>query len=527
VGGDRSTRLEALLLVAAKLARAESRDDAVRIALVGGIAAIGGADGALVKTAQAPGACAGGLRRANVPVRTRDETVGILTAALPNEEGAVALLEALADLLGAALERHARVEALVRELGHAGEVQQFLAQASESLALSLDDKTTLAVLSGLAVPRIADWCVIDAATREGVVKRVVVKHGEAGGGGATAALAATLMGAAPPLGAVSVESREVLASDLALEGSLPSDLVPVASAIAALSAVVVYALSASDGAVRIALFTAGSGRRLGFDDFALAEELARRTSHALERASLYGEARRANEAKDVFLATVSHELRGPLAAVSMWTHVLGLKKCDDTTRARALQAIDESVRALGRLIEDMIDLSRLVSGNFHLSSAPLSVCEAAKAAVELAGPPASSKGVAVVFRAEADATISGDARRLAQAFCNVVTNAIEFTPPRGRVEVSLSRLPEGIRFDVRDDGEGISPEFLPHVFKPFHQEDASITRARGGLGLGLAVARQIVELHGGTIRASSAGRGTGSTFTVELPLAPRPLGTER
>ncbi len=254
---------------------------------------------------------------------------------------------------------------------------------------------------------------------------------------------------------------------------------------------------------------------------ALLVSLADLLAAALDRASLHTQTKRANEAKDVFLATVSHELRGPLAAISMWTHVLGMKSCDEPTRARAVQAIDESVRAQGRLIEDMIDLSRLRAGKLRLDLALLSVGKVAGAAVEDALPAATARGVALAFHSLGDAIVSGDSPRLRQVVANVVSNAIQFTPPGGRVDVSLSVSPDAIRVVVRDEGEGISADFLPHVFEPFHQEDDSLTRRRGGLGLGLAVAREIVGLHGGVLEVESEGRGKGATFSIELPLVGR------
>jgi signal transduction histidine kinase len=432
-----------------------------------------------------------------------------------------------ADLLASALERESRVTARVRELERVVEVQTFLAQASESLALSLDDRTTVSVLSNLVVPRLADWCIIDTATRDGAPSRSAVTSAP----GEDTDLTAWLEATPPPPGSIGLDSREFFASDLASQGGLPADLVPVVEAMEARAGVVVYALGASDRVTRIALFTARSGRRLGFDDFSLAEELARRTSHALERALLYSEVRRSSEAKDTFLASVSHELRGPLAAISMWTHALALKSGDEPTRVRAVQAIEESVRMQGRLIEDMIDLTRLVAGKLPLDVAPLRVGRVVRSALDGALPVASAKGVALLYLGEEDATLDGDEQRLLRLFGNLIANAIEFTAEGGKVEVSVSPVPTGVRITVRDDGEGISGSFLPEVFQPFREEeDPTLTISRGGLGLGLAVARRIAELHGGTIRAESAGRGEGgATFSVELPLklGPTVLGSDR
>jgi len=394
------------------------------------------------------------------------------------------------------------------------EGHRFVAEASEKVASSLDHRTTMEILARLAVPRLGDWCVIDATRSEGSVARVAVEHAP----GEDDALAAEILRAVPPRGAIGADPREVLASALP-EDDLPPDLAELAAKVGARSALVVYVLGVADETARVALFTARSGRSLGYGDFDLAEELARRTSHALERAHLYAEARRANQAKDAFVGTVSHELRGPLATISMWTHLLGFEHCDDVTRARAAEAIEASVRTQSRLIEDMLDLSRSIAGTLRLDDAPVAIARTVGAAVERARLAAEEKGVSLTYASEVQAVVRGDEARLLQVVESLLTNAVAFTAAGGRIDVTVTRLPEAVRVEVRDTGEGISHDFLPHVFEAFRQEDASLTRARGGLGLGLAVARQLVELHGGTIRAQSAGRGEGALFCIELPLS--------
>ncbi|HEY2510381.1 MAG TPA: PAS domain-containing sensor histidine kinase [Polyangiaceae bacterium] len=397
------------------------------------------------------------------------------------------------------------------------EGHRFVAEASEILASSLDDRTTLGTLATQVVSRLADWCFVDVARTSGIVRRVAVAHAEPG----DAELAAALGREEPPRGAFGPEAREVLASTLPAE-DLPPDLLSAAARLKAKSAVVVYALGVAGETVRVALFCCSDARRpLGYAEFALADELGRRTSHALERAHLYAEAQRANEAKDAFLATVSHELRGPLATISMWTHVLSLEHRDGATHGKAIDAIDVSVRAQSRLIEDMLDLSRAVAGRLRLDSARIPVARVIDRAVDRASGTAASKSVALVIAPGAlELFVRGDEARLLQVLGNLLSNAIAFTPTGGRVDIESKEVPGGVRIDVRDTGEGMSKEFLPHLFEPFQQEDASLTRARGGLGLGLALAQQLANLHGGIIHAESGGRGAGALFAVELPLAP-------
>ena len=405
------------------------------------------------------------------------------------------------------------VEAQKRdEEGH-----RFVAEASEILASSLDDKTTLSTLANLVVSRLAEWCFVDVARPNGTVRRVVVAHADP----QHAEVAAELTREEPPRGAFGPDAREVVASTLPAD-DLPADLLAAAARIGARSAAVVYALGIAGETVRVSLFRSSPSRRpIDYTEFALADELGRRASHALERAHLYAEAQRANEAKDAFLATVSHELRGPLATISMWTHVLSLEHRDEATHGRAIDAIDVSVRAQSRLIEDMLDLSRAVAGRLRFDAVRLPVARVIERAVERASGMAAAKSVALVVAPEApELFVRGDEARLLQVLGNLLSNAIAFTPTGGRVDVGFTEVRGGVRIEVRDTGEGMSKEFLPHVFEPFQQEDASITRARGGLGLGLALAQQIVDLHGGVIRAESGGRGAGALFAVELPLAP-------
>ncbi|HEU4537725.1 MAG TPA: ATP-binding protein, partial [Polyangiaceae bacterium] len=226
--------------------------------------------------------------------------------------------------------------------------------------------------------------------------------------------------------------------------------------------------------------------------------------------------------KDEFLATLSHELRTPLNAVLGWLHLLQSGTVEESARARALETAARHARQQARLVDDVLDVARISAGKLRLQVGELRFDELVRAAVESLRPAAEAKGVSLHLRAEGDLPpLVGDAERLEQAVGNLVSNAIKFSRPAGRVDLTLR--PEGpwLALAVRDEGAGIAPDFLPHVFDRFRQQDGSPTREHKGLGLGLALARHFVELHGGEVRAESAGEGRGATFTVRLPRLPR------
>jgi PAS domain S-box-containing protein len=239
----------------------------------------------------------------------------------------------------------------------------------------------------------------------------------------------------------------------------------------------------------------------------------------VEEQRLRGEAERANRAKDEFLAIVSHELRSPLNALRGWGHLLAsTRPLEPGLVERATAAIKRNVEHQARLIDDILDTSRSISGKLAIERAPVNLVDVVHAAVEIARPAAAAKQVALYAALDrAVPAVEGDAGRLQQVLTNLLSNAIKFTPQQGAVEVSLVQAGDRVRLAVRDNGAGIAPEFLPHVFERFTQADTSSTRRAGGLGIGLALVRNIVDLHGGQVRAESAGIGRGATFTVELP----------
>jgi signal transduction histidine kinase/CheY-like chemotaxis protein len=243
--------------------------------------------------------------------------------------------------------------------------------------------------------------------------------------------------------------------------------------------------------------------------------LARRRVEAL-RAT----AEQASRAKDEFLSTLSHELRTPLNAIIGWSTLLRQGTLPAERATRALETVERNARIQARLIDDMLDLSRIEQGKLVLSVGPVEMVRVVEAAIDAVRPAADAKGVRLQPVLDSHATIVGDADRLQQIAWNLLSNAIKFTPKSGRVQVRLRRAHSYVELVVADDGQGIEPDFLPLVFDRFRQADPSFTRRAGGLGLGLAIVRSLVELHGGTVAAHSDGRGTGATFEVRLPMAP-------
>jgi PAS domain S-box-containing protein len=247
----------------------------------------------------------------------------------------------------------------------------------------------------------------------------------------------------------------------------------------------------------------------------------RRERKALEQAEI------ASRMKDEFIATMSHELRTPLTAVLGWVRMLVAGNLDGEAQKKALQVIERNVKSQAQLIEDLLDMSRIMTGKLRLNVKPVDPATIVTDAVEAIRPAAEAKNIRVHTILDSSAhPISGDADRLQQVVWNLLVNAIKFTPRGGQIGVTLERISSHVELSVTDTGIGIQPEFLPNMFNRFTQADASITRSHGGLGVGLAIVRYIVELHGGTVTAFSAGEGQGSTFTLAFPLsAARPRRT--
>lgn len=408
----------------------------------------------------------------------------------------------------------------------------YLSDANVGLTATLDYDATLSTLASLVVPRIADWCAVDVVEPDGTIRRVAVAHRDLA---KTPLVDATRIYPADPESRhprteVIRTGRSRLIVDVTPERleamALHAEHLRVMREMGYVSAMIVALVARGRTLGAITCATMESGRRYGADDLALLEELARRAALALDNARLYreaesarAEAERANRAKDDFLSVVSHELKTPLAATMGWVRVL--RSGNGSTEPRALDVIERSMRLQAKLIDDLLDVSRMTTGRLHVQTEPLVLADTVDAAIDVVRPDAAAKGVRLDVALDArDARIVGDPDRMQQVVWNLVVNAVKFTPPNGVVTVRLTRRDDRLAFVVRDTGQGIAPAFLPHVFERFRQAEPVATRDKGGLGLGLAITRHLVELHGGHVEVASDGEGAGATFTVTLPLAP-------
>jgi len=250
------------------------------------------------------------------------------------------------------------------------------------------------------------------------------------------------------------------------------------------------------------------------------------TAVAIENAQLLAresqartEAEKSNRLKDEFLATVSHELRTPLTAILGWAHMLDSDKLADVQAQRAIQTIQRNAKAQGEIIDDILDVSRIITGNLYLNLQPTELTRVIEGAINVVRPTAEAKKISVETElGDHPALVSGDAHRLQQIVWNLLSNAVKFTPVGGKVRIRTFDDATQVHLEIADNGQGIRADFLPHVFERFRQADSSTTRKHGGLGLGLAIVRHLVEIHGGSVHANSEGEGRGATFTVTLPL---------
>jgi len=415
------------------------------------------------------------------------------------------------------------------------QVSQLLSHASVMLSSSLDFHATLARLAQLVVPRFADWCAVDVLDterpQEGLI-RVAVAHVESHKAERVLELHRRYPAeeeAVPGVAGVLASGKPELLAEVpdALLLRLATDAEHLALlrevGFESCIHVPMRVRERSFGVLTFAI----SGKRHRYDsrDLALAEELGRRAGVAMDNALLYREAQRAqraaqeaNHLKDEFLATLSHELRTPLTSILGWTQML-LKRddMDEAGRRRGLATIERNARVQRQLVEDLLDVSRITSGKLLLNLKEVALREVVEAALESVRPTAEARGV--LLQAELGPlqdTVLADATRLQQVLWNLLTNAIKFTDRGGRVWLAGSRDGEMVKLMVRDTGKGIPPELMPHIFERFRQGD--IGREQGGLGLGLAIVRHLVELHGGSVAVHSEGPGAGATFTVQLPL---------
>jgi PAS domain S-box-containing protein len=407
----------------------------------------------------------------------------------------------------------------------ASETARFMAEASETLVSSLDYQTTLATLGHLIVPRFADWCMIDLIEDDGTIRRTLSHRDPS-----KEELGRELSRRYPPDTSISVGPARVFRTGQPeIYTEIPEELLRgvardaehlrLLRELGLKSYICVPMLARGRTLGTITLVLAESGRNYSSSDLGFAEDLSHRAALAVDNARLYRRMEEANRAKDEFLATLSHELRTPLTSILGWARLLSGENFDPKMMRRALETIERNARAQTQLIDDLLDVSRIITGKLRLSVRPLELASIIESAVDSIRPAAEAKKIGV--RLLTDPSVSpvlGDPDRLQQVIWNLLSNAVKFTPEEGSVEVRLGRSGNYAEIAIRDTGQGINPEFLPYVFDRFRQANGAITRTHGGLGLGLSIVRHLVELHGGAIRAESAGQGRGSTFILRLPL---------
>jgi PAS domain S-box-containing protein len=409
----------------------------------------------------------------------------------------------------------------------------FLTELGTVLSSSLDYQTTVANVARMVVPDLADWCRVDLLDEKGSIRRLAVAHADP----SKVEWADELERRYPtdpdsPRGVPHVlrtgesELYNDIPDEMLAQAAKDDEHLRIMREVGFTSAMIVPLTARGRTVGAISLISAESGRRYGPEDLAFAEELARRCAMAIDNARLYGEAHaaraaaeQANRTKDEFLATLSHELRTPLSSILGWARMLTTTQLDAENTARALESIERNAKAQGRLIDDILDVSRIITGKLRLDVRPVDLASVIEGAVESVRPAAEAKGIRLQRVLDTGPqVVSGDPERLQQVVWNLLSNAVKFTPKGGRVQVRLERINSHVEIVVSDTGRGINADVLPHVFERFLQADSSTTREHSGLGLGLAIVRHLAELHGGTVRAESAGEGQGATFTVDLPL---------
>jgi PAS domain S-box-containing protein len=401
---------------------------------------------------------------------------------------------------------------------------RFLAEASRVLGSSLEYETTLAGLAQLAVAAMADYCLVDLVDEDGRARRVAAAHADPARrplaerlrefppGPQSSGIPRVLRTGRPEVfHVVTDEQLPALARDAEHERVLRE---------LGLKSFVTVPLVARGRTIGALTFSSTRpGRHYTDEDVAYAQEIAARAALAIENARLYARAQEVNRAKDEFLATLSHELRTPLTPILGWTHMIRSGRLGPAEVAQGVRVIEKNSQSLSRLINDLLDMSSILSGKMRIERAPVELGGVVREAAETVRPQADARSVAVEVQTGdlPPAFVSGDRTRLVQVFWNLLHNAVKFSREGGRVRVRVGATDGTARVEVEDEGAGIPSEFLPHVFERFRQADMATTRAHGGLGLGLALVKSFVEAHGGSVRAESAGPERGSRFVVALP----------
>jgi len=397
---------------------------------------------------------------------------------------------------------------------------QFLAGASASLDRSLDYDATLRAVARLSVPVLADWAMVDAIDENGSIHPAVSAYAEPNRAASLAKLVAIRRSETSDEEAwrsLALAVTPDAPSGADLRFGAPSGDAPLTELLGELPASSALAIPLRARGRVLGLLTLVSATRTYEPrDISLAEGLARRAGIALDNARLYREAQESDRRKEEFLAVLAHELRNPLAPLLTCLELMRTPETNTHSLGRWRTIMERQVRNLTRLVDDLLDISRVTRGKIELQKRPVELATVVARAVETTRPLIDSRGLQVSVLVDRSIRLEADPLRIEQVLANLLNNAAKYTPSGGRVEIEAKRDGEDVVVAVRDDGMGIAPDMLPRIFDLFVQGE----EAQGGLGIGLMLARTLVELHGGTIRASSPGQGQGSTFVVRLPAGP-------
>jgi PAS domain S-box-containing protein len=421
----------------------------------------------------------------------------------------------------------------ITELIHARDLEErnrrqaaFLSRLTATFATSLEPRQILASLAELSVPYFADWCAVDVVQEGGRIERIAQAHVDPAKEDVVARLRQGHENPRTPMSPTYVirsnEPSIVLdVTDAALVSAAGGDdeALRILRSLGLLSYLCLPLTVQGRTMGAITLARSDSGRRFDEEDVRIAEDAASRAALAVDNARAYEGLQAANQLKDEFLATLSHELRTPLNAILGYSRMLRSGILKEDRREQALETLERNASSLTQMVEDVLDVSRIAAGKIRLHVQAVDLATVLRDALATITPAADAKGVRLepIFEAHIG-PVSGDPDRLQQVFWNLLSNAVKFTPRGGRVQMRLQRVNSHVEVTVSDTGSGIREDFLPHLFERFRQGDSTTTRMHGGLGLGLAIAQRIVELHGGRIEAFSPGEGKGATFRVQLPI---------
>ncbi|HVX61072.1 MAG TPA: PAS domain S-box protein [Pirellulales bacterium] len=413
----------------------------------------------------------------------------------------------------------------IHDRKRAEDANRFLASASATLATIVDYESTLQKVAALAVPHFADWCAVDVVEADGSLRRLAVVHADP----EKVKLAHELNQRYPPdpaspHGAFKVvrtgqsDRTEEITEEMILHGARDERHLQILRELGLKSHLCVPLKGRTRLLGVITFVSAESDRRYSQTDQEFAEELGRRAAIALENSLLYAELRETDRLKDEFLAMLAHELRNPLAPIRNSLHILKQPETDGPTDHQMLSIAERQVQHMARLLDDLLDVSRISRGSIELRKEPLDLTTVVNRSVEAARPLFEQRGHELtVSLPPASLRVKADATRLEQVLTNLLNNAAKYTDPGGHISVDLEGQSGEAILRVRDTGIGIAPEMLPRIFDPFVQAERRLDRAQGGVGIGLTLVNRLVALHGGRVAANSPGLGQGSEFTVRLP----------